>query len=116
MLVGRHLQADDARAVDIDDDALDGGDHVVAGQRILPRAQRRVADLGFHQVHFADAALVLLEGGDLLGIGRPEDDGAVAAGPAGVVGGVAEILDAVGGELRSPCRWRRRGPTDCCRG
>ena len=82
------------------DDALDRGDHVVAGQRVLPRLQRRVPHLGFHQVHLADAALILLEGGDLLGIGRPQHDGPVAAGPAGVVGGVAEVLDAVGGERR----------------
>ena len=79
-------------------DALDRGDHFVAGQRVLPRLQRGVPHLGFHQVHFAHAALILLEGGDALGIGRPQHDGPVAAGPARIVGGVAEVLDAVGGE------------------
>src|ERR1019366_2399422 len=57
---------------------------------------------GFHQVHFAHAALILLEGGDALGIGRPQDDGPKASGPTGVVGGVAEVLDAVGGERLLP--------------
>ena len=98
MLVGRQLQAHHARTIQVDGDALDGGDHVVAGQRVLPCPQRRVAHLGFHQVHFADAALILLEGGDALGIGRPQYDGPVAAGPTGIVGGVAEIFDAVRGE------------------
>ncbi len=37
-------------------------------------------------------ALVLLVGRDLLRVRRPEDDGAIAAAPAGVVGGVAEVL------------------------
>ena len=71
-----------------------------------------MAHLGFHQVHFADAALILLEGGDALGIGRPQHDGPVAAGPAGIVGGVAEILDAVGGERGLLIGGRRRAPRD----
>ena len=99
MLVGGHPEADDARPVEIDHDALDGGDHCVAGQRILPGLELRVPDLGVDQVHFADAALVLLEGGDALGVGRPEQDGTFGPGPARVVGGIAEILHAVGGEL-----------------
>ena len=52
-----------------------------------------------HEVHLAVFALVLLEGGDLFGVGRPDEDGVVAHLPSGVVGGVAEVLDAVGGEL-----------------
>src|SRR5688572_19830881 len=52
-----------------------------------------------HQVHFADAALVLLEGRDLLRIRRPEYDRTIAHSPAGVVGGVAEVLHTVGGKL-----------------
>ena len=102
VLVGRQVEAHDARAIEIDGDALDGGDHFVAGQRVLPRLERGVADLGFHQVHFADAALILLEGGDAFGIRRPQQDGPIAAGPSGVVGGVAEILDTVGCERRLP--------------
>ena len=50
---------------------------------------------GVHQIHLADAALVLLKGRDLFRIGRPEQDRPVAVRPAGVVGGVAEILHAV---------------------
>src|SRR5207245_8135477 len=44
-------------------------------------------------------ALVLLERRDLLRVGGPEEDRAVTVGPSGVVGGVAEVLDPVGGEL-----------------
>src|SRR4051794_14811822 len=58
-----------------------------------------MADLCFHQIHLAHAALILLERSDALRIGRPEQDGAIAPGPARIVGGVAEVLDAVAGEL-----------------
>ncbi len=58
-----------------------------------------MADFGFDEVHVAVVALILLEGGDLFGIGGPEDDGAVAVDPSGVVGGVAKIFYAVVGEL-----------------
>ncbi len=53
-----------------------------------------------NEVHLAIFALVLLEGCDLFGVGRPDEDGIVAHLPSGVVGRVAEVLDAVGGELR----------------
>ncbi len=55
---------------------------------------------GVDQVHFAGLALVLAEGRDLFRIGRPGEHRAIAEAPAGVVGGVAIILHAVGGELR----------------
>ena len=41
--------------------------------------------------------------------------GAVARGPAGVVGRVAEILHAVGGELRFLAAGDVARPTDCTR-
>ncbi len=100
VLVRRQLQSHHARAIQIDRHALDRGDHIVARQRVLPRLQRRVPHLGFHQVHFAHAALILLERRDPLGIGRPQYHRPVAAGPTGVVRRVAEVLDAVGGERR----------------
>src|SRR6266567_1622211 len=59
-----------------------------------------MAYLRVHEVHLADAALVLLKGRDLPRIGRPEDDGAVAPAPAGIVRGIAEVLDTVLGDLR----------------
>src|SRR2546422_4811943 len=98
MLVGLHLQARDAAAVHVDDDALDHRDDLVAGQRILPRLQRRMADLRVDEVHLADVALVLLEGRDLFRVRRPDENRAIAFRPAGVVGGVAEVLHAVGRE------------------
>ena len=52
----------------------------------------RMAHLGFHQVHFADAALILLEGGDPLGIGRPQHDRAGCCWSS------------------RRCRWRSRNP------
>ncbi len=96
MLVGAHLQPHDLGTVDVDDHALDGRHDRVAGQGVFPGLQDGMADPGLDQVHLPHSALVLLEGGDLLRIGRPQQDRAVAAGPAGVVGGVAEVLDAVG--------------------
>src|SRR5665213_4212470 len=53
----------------------------------------------FQQVHFADAALVLLIGRELLRIGRPAHDRTIAVSPARVVGRVSEIPRAVFGEL-----------------
>ncbi len=96
VLVGRHLEAHDAGAIEIDGDSLDGGHDRVAGQRVFPGLQGGMAYLGLHEEHFTHAALVLLKGGDAFGIGRPLEDGPVAGGPPGVVGGVSKILDAVG--------------------
>src|SRR4051794_3859195 len=69
-----------------------------------------MADLGLDQIHLADAALILLEGGDALGVRRPDEDGAIALGPAGIVGGVAEVLDAVRRELRLAIGVERANP------
>jgi hypothetical protein len=100
VLIGRKLQANDLGAVEIDNHALDGGDHFIAGKRILPGFELGMPDLGLDQIHFSGAALVLLEGGNLFRIGRPQKDGAIAVNPAGVVRGVAEIFHAVGSQLR----------------
>ena len=62
------------------------------GSGYFHASQRGMPDLRIHQVHFADAALILLEGRDLLRIGRPEDDGAVARASS------------------RRCRWRTRNP------
>ena len=99
VLILVHLEADDLRAVDLDHDALDHRDVLVAGQRILPGPQRRMPGGGVDEIHVAGLALILLEGGDLLRIGRPLEHRPIAADPAGVVGGVAVVLDAVGREL-----------------
>ena len=104
VLVGLHLESDYASRVDVDDDALDHGDGGVARQRVLPRLQRRVTGRGLDEIHLAVAPLILLKRSDLLRVRRPEDDRPIAARPAGIVGGVAEILDAVSGELRLLCR------------
>src|SRR5206468_10307199 len=47
-----------------------------------------------------DLTLILLKGRDLLRIRGPDEDRPIAFRPTGVVGGVAEILDAVGRQLR----------------
>src|SRR5205807_8387982 len=86
--------------IKINNHPLDGGDHVVAGKRILPGLQLRMANLGFHQVHLAHSALVLLKSRNLPGVRGPKQDGAVALDPTGVVSGIAEILHAVSGKLR----------------
>src|SRR5216684_4587841 len=58
-----------------------------------------MADLGADQVHLTDTALVLLEGCDLFRIGGPQHHRTIAVGPAGVVGGVAEVLHAISRKL-----------------
>ena len=102
--VGRHLEPDHPgrRAAQVDHHPMDHLDHAVARERVLPRLQGGVMDLGLDDVHLAHRALVLLERRDLPGVGRPEQDRAVAAGPARVVGRVAEIPDAVAGEPGLP--------------
>ena len=71
VLIRRHLDAHDLRAVDINNDALNHGHVRVAGEGIFPGFEFRMPDLGVDQIHFADLALVLLKGRDLFGIGRP---------------------------------------------
>src|SRR5438874_2075462 len=51
------------------------------------------------QVHLSHVALVLLEGGDFLGIRRPQQNGIVALGPAGIVQRIGVVPDAVRREL-----------------
>ncbi len=52
------------------------------------------------EVHLIYLALVLLEGGNLLRIGRPQHDRAIGMLPASVVGGVAEVLHTILRQLR----------------
>ena len=100
VLIRIHLKTDDPAAVHVDDHPMNHRDDFVAGQRILPRLQRRMIDSRVDQVHFADVPLILLKRRNFFGIGRPQEDGPFAACPSGVVGGIAEILHAVGGQRR----------------
>ena len=97
--IGRHQQSGQLLRVDVDDHTFDHEDLCVAGKRVLPRLQRRRPDVRADQIHLTHAAAVVLEGGDPFRVGRPHEDGRVALGPAGVVRGVAEILDAIGRQL-----------------
>src|SRR5512143_161669 len=101
MLIRRHLQAYDTGrvAAHVDDHALDRRNDAVAGEWILPGAELGVTDPRVDEIHLAHVALILLKRGDLLRIGRPDEDGAVAARPTGVVGRVTEVLDAIAGQL-----------------
>ncbi len=99
MLVLAHLEARHLDRIDVDDHSFDHRDLLITGQRVLPGFQRRMPGNGVDQVHLAGLALILLEGGDPLRIGRPLEHGAIAHRPAGVIGGVAVILDAVGRQL-----------------
>jgi hypothetical protein len=94
-----HLQAHHLGWIHFEDHALDHGHYRIARQGIFPGLQRGMTRGGGNQVHFADAALVLLIGGNLTGIGGPEEHRIIARYPAGIIGGVTEILDAIGGEL-----------------
>ena len=99
---GGMARADDLPRVRIDDDAVQHGHHLVAGQRELGDSQCGMRDGGdrcVDQVHLTDFTFILLIGRDPLRVGRPEEDGAVAAAPAGVIRGVAKVLHAVLGEL-----------------
>ena len=99
MLIGRQLESDHARAIDLDDHPLDRGHHFVAGQRIFPGLQCRMAHLGFHQIHLADTALILLEGRDFFRVRRPKQHGTIAVDPTGIIRCVAKIFHAVRSEL-----------------
>ena len=83
------------RTVEVQHHPVDPEDHRVLRERIPPGIELGMPDLGTGQVHHAHASAVVLEGGDLLRVGGPEEDGSVALGPPGVVGPVAEILDPV---------------------
>ena len=119
MLIGRQLESDHARAVDLDYDSLDHGNYFVAGQRIFPGLQCRMAHLGFHQIHLADTALILLEGRDLFRVRRPKQHGTIAVDPTGIVRCVAKIFHAVRSELGLFARGRIAHPqievaNKCC--
>src|SRR2546423_13631456 len=66
MLIGWQLKTDYAGRIDFNNHPLDRGHLFIAGQWILPGLQLRMTDAGVDQVHLADAALVLLKGGNLL--------------------------------------------------
>ena len=100
MLIGRHLQPRHLARLYVDDDPLNHRDRRIARQRVLPRLQHRMPDLRLDQVHLADAALILLIRGDLLRVGRPRHDWAIAVRPSRVVGRVAEVFHAVERQLR----------------
>ena len=103
VLVRRHVEAHQARVggrVEIQHDAVDAEDDRVLGERIAPGVQLRMAHLGVHHVHHAHAARIVLEGGDPAAVGGPAQHGSGASHPARVVGGVAEVLLAVEGQLR----------------
>src|SRR5215469_152697 len=100
MLIGWHLKANKARAIQVDYYAQYRRYYGIAGQRILPFFESWMAYLRVDKVHFAVAALVLLVRCDLSGVRRPKDDWPIAVRPAGVVRGVAEVLNTVSGQLR----------------
>ncbi len=99
MEIGWYLEAHGGPGRRVDHDPVKRGKRLIAGQRIFPRLKFRMANARVDQIHLADVAFVLLKRGDLPGVGRPSQDRTVAPCPASVVGGVAEILDAVFGEL-----------------
>ena len=99
MLIGRHLEADDlARASTSMITRWSMATCWSPGSGYFHASSVGMTDLRLDEVHVADVPLVLLEGRDLLRVGRPDQDRPVALRPAGVVGGVAEVLHAVGGE------------------
>jgi hypothetical protein len=99
MLVLIHLEANHFRAVDVDDDALDHRDELVARKRILPCAQRRMPRGRVHEIHLTGLALILLEGRDLLRVRRPLEHRAIAADSSRRCRCVPVIFHAVGREL-----------------
>ena len=97
MLIRRHLEADDLLRHRVDDDAVEHGDRRVTRQRIFPGLQssdgRRRCPRGTSRRRCADPAerwRSFSSRATTRRIGR------VAPGPAGVVRGVAEVLDPVG--------------------
>ena len=101
VLVGRHLEADRPSPASTSmTTRWIIATMSVARQRILPRLQLGMADVV--STRYISPTLrwscwkvaIFLESGDQTRIG------AVALRPAGVVGGVAEVLDAVGRQLR----------------
>jgi len=95
MEIGWDLEAHGGPGRRVHDDPVKRGKRLIPGQWIFPRLKFRMANTRVDQIHLADVAFVLLKRGDLPGIRRPSHDWTVAPCPAGVVGGVAEILDAV---------------------
>src|SRR6266850_243386 len=100
MRIRRHLEANDTLVIHVDNDSFDLKDLVVARERILPGVKSRMADTGVNQIHFPDTAPVVLKRRYFFGIGRPQENGAIAFDPAGVVGRISKILHSISGQLR----------------
>ena len=115
--VGAVEQARHLAGVDVDDDAADHRDDGIAGQRVFPRAEHRMAavDRRLDQVHVADIPLVLLLRRDLFAVGRPRERRRGARRPAGIARRVAEVLHAVGRELALLAGGDVAAPTDSSR-
>src|SRR5689334_6140432 len=99
MRVGRHLHSDYLPRLDVNDDAFDPEDLIVARKRILPGLEFGMSHLRPDEIHIARSARVMLESGDLFRIRRPDNDRPVTPGPPGVVGCIAVILHAIRREL-----------------
>ena len=83
----------------MDHDPVNSEDDAVLRKGILPGLQPRMPDIGGHEIHLPHPTLIVLEGRNFLRIRRPKENRTVAFCPPRVVGGVAEILHPVGGEL-----------------
>src|SRR5215467_4120812 len=58
-----------------------------------------MSDLRGYEIHIPGASRIVLEGGDLCRVRRPDKDRPIAFRPTRVIGGVSEVRNAVGGEL-----------------
>src|SRR5262245_40794916 len=99
MCVRSHFQPNHFCLVHVDDHTLDLENLIVSNQWILPGLQLRMSDRRVHEVHFANATAVVLEGGDFLRIRGPQQYRFGAPYPSRIVGRIAEILRPVSCQL-----------------
>ena len=98
--IGLHVQPYQAwLRFEMNHQPLDHEDVFITKQWILPGIQLRMPHLGGIQIHVPDFATVVTEGGYLAGIWRPQQNRTIPAYPAGVIGCVTIVLDAIESEL-----------------
>src|SRR5580700_6386106 len=85
----------DAAPFHINNDPMDLRNHIITRHRVFPGFELRMPRSCADEIGLRDAALILLEGGDPLGIRRPKKHGSRGRHPPGIVGGVTKILHAI---------------------
>ena len=87
------------RAVQMNHHSFNHKNMLIAGQGVFPCIQLRVAYSGVIKRHLPHLATIVTESGDTAAVWRPQQHRPGVSNPASVVGAIAVVRRAIGGEL-----------------